>query len=100
MTLDPTTARAEQLRERTGISWEAACAIAERERDACTAAAPCENIVRCVTCAEYLTPVTRRHARLDNLDAQLAFGLGTTLAIVGLIAGELAAVVLGLVMFT
>lgn len=31
--IDPTTARAEQLRESTGMAWEYACRQAERERD-------------------------------------------------------------------
>lgn len=30
---DPTTVRAEQIRETTGVSWETACIRAERERD-------------------------------------------------------------------
>lgn len=32
--LDPTTAHAERLREHLGISWEYACQLAERDRDA------------------------------------------------------------------
>lgn len=32
--IDPTTARAEMIRETTGCSWEHACAQAEREEQA------------------------------------------------------------------
>jgi hypothetical protein len=32
--IDPTTRRAEEIRETTNLSWEASCLRAERERDA------------------------------------------------------------------
>jgi hypothetical protein len=52
---DRTTQRAEQIREATGMSWELACRIAERERD---------NVPRIVALRDEITRLGRR---VDNV---------------------------------